>query len=315
MRFDQILKRHFWIVIGSLLAISSLLTAIGITQLASLAIAPDATELAAPPAAKRTARVPSSDSMRNKSAEPILSRNPFDSITGPLNKQEDDDDDESPEITDPLLAPLCDGIKALVIIASSDPDWSFVALSGASDNKSALRRKGGEYNGRTVAFVGWDRVWFGSGRSLCQAELFKSSNPPPPPPPPPVEKQAPSPGGGVPPDISRGISRISANEFNIDRTVVDKILENQADLMRSARIVPEQENGKIVGIRLFGVKQDTLLGMLGMENGDRLQTINGFDMTSPEKALEAYARLRTADHLTVQVGRKGNALNLDYNIK
>ena len=53
------------------------------------------------------------------------------------------------------------------------------------------------------------------------------------------------------------------------------------------------------------MRPDTLLGMLGMENGDRLQTINGFDMTSPEKALEAYARLRTADHLTVPVNRKG----------
>ena len=55
--------------------------------------------------------------------------------------------------------------------------------------------------------------------------------------------------------------------------------------MREARIVPEQENGKVVGIRMFGIRPDTLLGMLGMENGDRLQTINGFDMASPEKAL------------------------------
>ena len=108
---------------------------------------------------------------------------------------------------------------------------------------------------------------------------------------------------------------MSANEFNVDRGVVDKILENQADLMRQARIVPEQENGKMVGIRLFGVRPDTLLGVIGMENGDRLQTINGFDMTSPEKALEAYARLRTADKLTVQVNRRGQNMNLDYNIK
>ena len=51
--------------------------------------------------------------------------------------------------------------------------------------------------------------------------------------------------------------------------MVDKILENQAELMRQARIVPEQENGKVTGIRLFGVRADTLLGTLGMENGDR----------------------------------------------
>ena len=96
---------------------------------------------------------------------------------------------------------------------------------------------------------------------------------------------------------------------------LDKILENQADLMRQARVVPEQENGRTVGIRMFGIRSDTLLGTLGMENGDRLQTINGFDMSSPEKALEAYARLRTADKLTVQVNRGGKNMNLDYNIK
>ena len=116
-------------------------------------------------------------------------------------------------------------------------------------------------------------------------------------------------------DIKNGIQKVGPNEYNIDRGVVDKILENQAELMRQARIVPEQENGKMVGIRLFGVRPDTLLGVLGMENGDRLQTINGFDMTSPEKALEAYARLRTADQLTVQVNRRGSNMNLDYNIK
>jgi len=106
-----------------------------------------------------------------------------------------------------------------------------------------------------------------------------------------------------------------ATDYNIDRGVVDKILENQADLMRQARIVPEQENGKVVGLRMFGLRPDTLLGTLGLENGDRLQTINGFDMGSPEKALEAYARLRTADKLTVQVTRRGQTMNLDYNIK
>ena len=119
----------------------------------------------------------------------------------------------------------------------------------------------------------------------------------------------------MPAEIASKIQKVSATEFNVDRQVVDKILENQAELMRSARIVPEQENGKVVGIRLFGIRPDTLLGTLGLENGDRLQTINGFDMASPEKALEAYARLRTADHLTVQVNRRGQNTNLDFNIK
>jgi general secretion pathway protein C len=120
---------------------------------------------------------------------------------------------------------------------------------------------------------------------------------------------------GVSAEIKNGIQKLSETEFKVDRGVVDKILENQAELMRQARIVPEQENGKVVGIRLFGVRPDTLLGTLGMENGDRLEKINGFDMTSPESALEAYARLRTADKLTVSINRRGQAMNVDYNIK
>jgi general secretion pathway protein C len=70
-----------------------------------------------------------------------------------------------------------------------------------------------------------------------------------------------------------------------------------------------------VNWRSIGIGPGTLAGLLGLENGDRLQTVNGFDMTSPEKLLEAYARLRTADHLTVQVNRGGKNVNVDLNVK
>jgi general secretion pathway protein C len=38
-------------------------------------------------------------------------------------------------------------------------------------------------------------------------------------------------------------------------------------------------------------------------------------MASPEKALEAYMRLRTADGLKVQLNRRGQATTIDYKIK
>ena len=120
----------------------------------------------------------------------------------------------------------------------------------------------------------------------------------------------------VPADIASKIQKISETEYQIDRSVVDKILENQAELMKSARIVPEQKDGKVVGVRMFGIRPDTLLGTLGLQNGDRLESINGFNMASPEKALEAYARLRTASSLkNVKVNRRGQSMSIDYQIK
>jgi general secretion pathway protein C len=318
MAIDQLLRRNFWAVIVLLVAIAAFLDAQGISHLVGASIGADEKQLSAPPMISRAAPMAGAATQRNLSADPILSRNPFDHVTGPLNKVVVDETIAAapPDLSDPKSAPPCDGVKVLVIAASSEPEWSFAALSAPGEPKSKLLRRGMEFNGKKIAFVGWDAVWLQSP-NLCRADLFKPADQKTATPAPTTAPPATT-GGGAPqldPGIAKGIQRVSATEYNVDRGVVDKILENQADLMRQARIVPEQENGKVVGIRLFGVRPDTLLGTLGMENGDRLQTINGFDMTSPEKALEAYARLRTADKLTIQVNRRGQNMNIDYNIK
>ena len=322
MQVDQLLKKNFWIVILPLVAIAALLNAQAVTQLVGISLGPDEKALAAAPAIAKVAPA-SGASARSLSAEPILNRNPFDHVTGSL-KPPPVSDEASPssgevDTSDPWSAPKCDGVKVLVIAASADPEWSFATFSGGSDGKSVMRRRGGDVNGKHVHYVGWDRVWLESGGALCQASLFdqKDVAKPAAAPAPAASGSAAPAGGGkaVDPTIKAGIQKVGPTDYNIDRAVVDKILENQADLMRQARIVPEQENGRVVGIRLFGVRPDSLLGTLGMENGDRLQTINGFEMGSPEKALEAYARLRTADKLTISLNRRGKNMNLDYNIK
>ena len=75
-------------------------------------------------------------------------------------------------MSDPMNAPHCEGVKVLVIAASSDPDWSFAAFQNGNDPKSVLRRSGGEVGTKTVKFVGWDRVWLTNGPQLCQASMF-----------------------------------------------------------------------------------------------------------------------------------------------
>jgi general secretion pathway protein C len=134
--------------------------------------------------------------------------------------------------------------------------------------------------------------------------------------PPPETAPPPHEGAGplVSSDIKNGVRRVAATEYDVDRGVVD-ILEHRADLVGSVPVYPEQENGTIVGIRVFGVGPDTRLAALGIESGDRVEKIDDIDMTSPEKALEAYARIRTANRLTLSVNRGGRTMHLDYNIK
>jgi hypothetical protein len=66
---------------------------------------------------------------------------------------------------------------------------------------------------------------------------------------------------------------------------------------------------------LFGIRPDTLLGTLGLENGDRLQTINGFDMASPEKALEAYGvdiNLAYLSEASDEVSQQSGRAKIDF---
>ncbi len=275
------------------------------------------------PEASAVKQAASSESEEPKSAEPILSRNPFDSVTGPLNKvAETEEEGAAPEaekvdLSNPLNSPVCDGITAHAVTESTDPTWSVALLQGTGDTMAKLRRVGDAMGDKQVAYIGFNptrnspSVWLTGGATLCQVLLFA--------PPAPVAKpDEPKPKvepGGVPDDIAKRIQKISDTEFHIDRAVVDNILENQAQLMRTARIVPEQKDGKVVGIRLFGIRPETLLGKLGLQNGDRLEAINGFDMASPEKALEAYARLRTADDLAVKITRRGSPVTIDFKIQ
>lgn len=82
--------------------------------------------------------------------------------------------------------------------------------------------------------------------------------------------------------------------------------------MRCARVVPEVRDGKTVGVRIFGVKAESSLARLGFESGDVLLRVGGYDMSSPDGALEAYAKLRQRSELDVEIVRNGRWMVLRY---
>ena len=53
---------------------------------------------------------------------------------------------------------------------------------------------------------------------------------------------------------------------------------------------------------------------LGLNNGDTLHTVNGFELTSADKALEVYTKLRDATELTFELTRRGQPVSITYEI-
>jgi general secretion pathway protein C len=119
----------------------------------------------------------------------------------------------------------------------------------------------------------------------CELTMFSPAKPTTPPPAAPTTDAPPT--APLDGEIERGIRRQSDTKYQVQRALVDQLLANQAKLLRGTRIVPQEKDGKVVGSKLYGIQRRSLLGKLGIQNGDTLRTINGFDMSSPDTALEA----------------------------
>jgi general secretion pathway protein C len=119
----------------------------------------------------------------------------------------------------------------------------------------------------------------------------------------------PAPGGKM-----EGIRKVAENRYEIDRTVLDSTLGDLNKIATQARIVPSFENGVANGFKLFSIQPGSLYAAIGIENGDVIQRINGYEINSPEKALEIYQKLKESGHITVQGKRGSSPYTYEYNV-
>lgn len=116
-------------------------------------------------------------------------------------------------------------------------------------------------------------------------------------------------GGG------EGIRKLDANRYEIDKQVIENALTNLNTLATQARLVPSFKNGVANGFKLFQIQPGSLYSNIGIENGDVITKINGYEVNSPDKALEVYQKLREASHVVIEGERGGATFKKDYNIK
>jgi general secretion pathway protein C len=137
--------------------------------------------------------------------------------------------------------------------------------------------------------------------------------------PPPVVAKVETVGEGSADDmqasIDNGIKKIDDNHYEIDKSLVDKVLANPMGVAKGARVVPAVKDGKPDGFKLYAIRPSSVYSKLGLQNGDTLQSINGFDLTSADKALEVYTKLREATSLQVTVTRRGKQEQIQYSIR
>lgn len=116
-------------------------------------------------------------------------------------------------------------------------------------------------------------------------------------------------------EADSAIKKIDDNTFEISRAYIDKVLADPSMLMRQARVVPSVKDKKGDGVKLYAVRPNSLFAKIGLQNGDTLHSINGFELTSLDKGLEVYQKLKSATSLSVQTTRRGQPVTMQYTIK
>lgn len=115
--------------------------------------------------------------------------------------------------------------------------------------------------------------------------------------------------------LDSGIKKLDDTTFEVDRSLIDKLLANPLVATKGARVTPSIKNGKPNGIKLYAIRPSSVYSKLGLANGDTIHAINGFELDSLDKGLEVYQKVQNASSLQVQVTRRGKPLTLNYSIK
>ncbi len=107
------------------------------------------------------------------------------------------------------------------------------------------------------------------------------------------------------------VQQTGPNSYRVSRDDLNRATASLNSLASEARIVPDkQENG----FKIFSIRPGSIWQKIGVQNGDVIKSINGIELSSPDKALEAYGRLRNANKISLDIVRRGKRETMEYTI-
>jgi S1-C subfamily serine protease len=111
------------------------------------------------------------------------------------------------------------------------------------------------------------------------------------------------------------IKKIDATHYELPRSTIDRVLANPMDFAKGARVVPAFSAGRDNGLKLYAIRPNSIYASLGFTNGDTIHSINGLELTSVDKALELYTKLKDATSLEVELTRRAMPVTIKIDIK
>ncbi len=202
------------------------------------------------------------------------------------------------------------------LVSENMPEWSVASIQDTVTLKTGTYMIGDRVQGAEVVEIERLRVIVINNNRREYIDGTPGDGAPPPIPAAPVVS-AKAINDAPPPSVAlgTGVKQLGENDYEIPRAEIDKTLANLNDVAMQARIVPAFKDGVAQGFKLFSIRPDSIYSKIGIQNGDVIKRINGFDLNSPEKALEIYGKLKESARIDIEVERNGASVRKTYNVK
>ncbi|MEZ4401693.1 MAG: type II secretion system protein GspC [Kofleriaceae bacterium] len=313
---QELVRRYFWVVVVAAVIASAVFAAKATNHVVEGKFLADP---ARGPSVKPPAPAPNAGvATRSKNGQPLVDRNmfcasclpPVEAVaaTGPI---------------DPNAVTLTGLPLSLIATHVAEPKEPEDKANFATVLNTGTQKQGAYWVGSTIPGAGpvvavhYKFVDFTNTATGRRERISLTGEVPLPPPPvtTTVAAAPPADGDELTAAIDSGIRRIDDTTYEIDKSLVDKVLANPMAIAKGARVMPSSKNGEPNGFRLYAVRPNSVYSKLGFSNGDTIGGINGMQLTSMDKAMEMYAKLRDASSLQVEVTRRGKPVTLNYTIR
>ncbi|MCX8083903.1 MAG: hypothetical protein N3C60_03180 [Calditerrivibrio sp.] len=106
-----------------------------------------------------------------------------------------------------------------------------------------------------------------------------------------------------------------AQNFVIDKRLVDELTKDVGQFLKDVRIIPYFENGVTAGFKFDFVRQGSLLEQNGIRQGDKIISINGNPVKTTEDSFKLYNMLRTEKFISIVLEDQNGKRTVNYEIR
>jgi len=218
--------------------------------------------------------------------------------------------DDPPEPPGSALRVALSPLRASLIgtVVADDPAFSMGLILDRTSSETGIYRIGDTLLGQaTVVEVLGQRIYVQRDGQLEYLTLGEEESPPS------LENRAPV-SASPEPDLG-GIQKTGPRRWRIDRNELERITGNLSAVAVNVRIVPKIVEGEMQGFKLYSMRPGSIFSRLGFQNGDVIERVNGYRLTSPEIVLELYKKLSQARRVEIEVVRGKTPVTHEYQIE